>query len=69
MSQCQGKRSWPQLVGVGGSVAKAIIERENPNVRAVVLEVGTPVTKDFRCNRVRVWVNKNGLVASPPTIG
>ncbi|XP_022975284.1 inhibitor of trypsin and hageman factor [Cucurbita maxima] len=69
MSSCPGKSSWPHLVGVGGSVAKAIIERENPNVKAVILEEGTPVTKDFRCNRVRIWVNKRGLVVSPPRIG
>nr|1HYM_B Chain B, HYDROLYZED CUCURBITA MAXIMA TRYPSIN INHIBITOR V [Cucurbita maxima] len=24
---------------------------------------------DFRCNRVRIWVNKRGLVVSPPRIG
>nr|P24076.1 RecName: Full=Glu S.griseus protease inhibitor; AltName: Full=BGIA [Momordica charantia]AAB19651.1 BGIA=acidic amino acid-specific endopeptidase inhibitor [Momordica charantia L.=bitter gourd, Peptide, 68 aa] [Momordica charantia] len=68
-SQCQGKRSWPQLVGSTGAAAKAVIERENPRVRAVIVRVGSPVTADFRCDRVRVWVTERGIVARPPAIG
>jgi len=30
---------------------------------------GTGVTRDFRCDRVRVWVYENGTVSRVPTIG
>ncbi|XVE72986.1 hypothetical protein DITRI_Ditri11bG0081900 [Diplodiscus trichospermus] len=69
MSRCPGKNSWPELVGEKGETAKAAIESENPNVGATVLLEGTPVTRDFRCNRVWVWVNENGQVVRVPTIG
>ncbi|CAL0321137.1 unnamed protein product [Lupinus luteus] len=69
MSECKGKSSWPELVGVQGTEAEATIEKENPLVDAIVLLEGTPVTKDFRCDRVWVWVDTNGIVIKVPTIG
>ncbi|GMI66464.1 hypothetical protein like AT2G38870 [Hibiscus trionum] len=71
MSSCPGKNSWPELVGTNGESAKTTIERENPNVGAIVLRDGTSVTGDFRCDRVWVWVNRNGngLVVRAPRIG
>ncbi|KAJ9543354.1 hypothetical protein OSB04_023061 [Centaurea solstitialis] len=57
MTDCAGKDSWPELVGRTGEDAVVIIERENPRVNAVVILDGTPTTGDFRCDRVRVWVN------------
>ncbi|GAU31614.1 hypothetical protein TSUD_63630 [Trifolium subterraneum] len=61
-NECQGKDSWPELVGVEGKVAAATIERENPLVNANIVLEGTSVTDDFRCDRVRVWVDKSGIV-------
>lgn len=52
-----------------GTVAEATIERENSLVDAVIVEEGTIVTADFRCDRVRVWVDQNGIVSRVPTIG
>ncbi|KAI5680126.1 hypothetical protein M9H77_01353 [Catharanthus roseus] len=69
MSDCPGKGSWPELVGERGEAAAAVVERENPNVRAIVLKDGTPVTRDFRCDRVWVWVNKERIVVRPPRVG
>ncbi|KNA20989.1 hypothetical protein SOVF_047400 [Spinacia oleracea] len=66
---CKGKNVWPELVGENGKEAAIIIERENPNVEAIVLPDGTAVTDDFRCDRVWVWVDCNRLVVRPPTIG
>ncbi|MBA0560333.1 hypothetical protein Golob_017237 [Gossypium lobatum] len=63
------KKSWPELVGTNGESAKETIERENRNVKAVVLLDGSPATMDFRSNRVQVWVDGNGLVVRAPTIG
>ncbi|CAL0321138.1 unnamed protein product [Lupinus luteus] len=69
MSECKGKSSWPELVGVQGTEAEATIERENPLVDAIIVLDGSIVTADVRCDRVRVWVNTNGIVIKVPTIG
>lgn len=62
--------SWPELVGIDGEKAAEIIERENPSVRTVIVEEGMVVTMDFRCERVRVWVDKkHGLVIEAPHMG
>ncbi|KAJ4829506.1 hypothetical protein Tsubulata_026265 [Turnera subulata] len=68
-SGCPGKNSWPELVGEKGENAEAVIEKENKLVNAIVLREGTPVTKDFRCDRVWVWVDEHGTVTRAPRIG
>ncbi|OMO96030.1 Proteinase inhibitor I13, potato inhibitor I [Corchorus capsularis] len=68
--ECQGKGSWPELVGVKGEVAKATIERENPLVNAVIVVEGEDnVITNYQCDRVWVWVDKAGIVVSVPIIG
>ncbi|KAF1860583.1 hypothetical protein Lal_00021627 [Lupinus albus] len=69
MSECKGKSSWPELVGVQGTEAEATIERENNLVDAIIVLEGTIVITDFRCDRVWVWVDTNGIVKKIPTIG
>ncbi|KAF3456854.1 hypothetical protein FNV43_RR01508 [Rhamnella rubrinervis] len=65
-----GKSSWPELVGTNGEAAVDIIKSENPNVNsAVTVKVGSMVTMDFRCDRVRVWVDDAGFVKLEPKIG
>lgn len=66
---CEGKRSWPELVGYRGSAAAAIIESQNPLVDAQIVKKGSFVTADFRCDRVRVWVDERGIVYRTPVIG
>ena len=56
-------------MGKEGKVAEETIERENPLVDAIIVEEGSIVTQDFRCDRVRVWVNKHGIVVRIPVIG
>ncbi|OMO78440.1 Proteinase inhibitor I13, potato inhibitor I [Corchorus capsularis] len=65
----KGKNSWLELLGKSGETAKATVESENSNVSAIVLLEGTPVTKDFRCDRVRIFVNEQGHVVQVPQIG
>ncbi|GAY34487.1 hypothetical protein WN944_014362 [Citrus x changshan-huyou] len=67
--ECNGKSSWPELVGVNGEIAAATIQKENPNVHAIIILEGTPVTQDFRCDRVRVVVDKYEKVVQVPRIG
>ncbi|GLT45925.1 hypothetical protein SLA2020_197200 [Shorea laevis] len=69
MADCVPVNVWPELLWANGKAVAATIRRENPNVDAVVLLDGTPVTRDFRCNRVRVWVNEQGQVTEVPRIG
>ncbi|VVA16014.1 Hypothetical predicted protein [Prunus dulcis] len=54
-SECQGKDTWPELLGAQGTVAEAIIERENSLVDAQIVLEGTIVTADFRCDRVSMY--------------
>ncbi|XP_042491128.1 glu S.griseus protease inhibitor-like [Macadamia integrifolia] len=68
-SECTGKSSWPELKGKQGEVAAATIERENPEVDAVIVLEGSVVTGDFLCTRVRVWVDEDGIVTRVPAIG
>ncbi|KAA8548764.1 hypothetical protein F0562_000448 [Nyssa sinensis] len=68
-TECQGKSSWPELVGEKGEIAAATIEKENPLVNTEIVLKGSFVTADFRCDRVRVWVDKNGIVYTTPVIG
>ena len=62
-------KDWPELVGKTGEEAKEIIQQENPNLNIQVLPEGSPVTRDLRMDRVRIFVNENGQVTSPPRIG
>ncbi|XP_028780813.1 proteinase inhibitor-like, partial [Neltuma alba] len=65
----EGKSSWPELVGQKGEIAEATIERENPLVDAIIVDEGSGVITDFRCDRVWVWVNCDGIVTQIPKIG
>lgn len=64
-----GKKSWPELVGESGETTEVRIQKENPYVIATVLREGSPLTDDFRCDRVRVFVDGNGKVTQVPNIG
>ncbi|CAA6658948.1 unnamed protein product [Spirodela intermedia] len=69
MGDCEGKSSWPELVGYTGIHAAAIIENQNHLVDAIIVKEGSSVPLDYRCNRVWVWVNKLGIVFKTPIIG
>ncbi|GMP56132.1 hypothetical protein CsSME_00020720 [Camellia sinensis var. sinensis] len=66
---CPGKVSWPELLGADGETAAATIEKENSLVKAVILLKGSPITDDFVCTRVRVFVDKSGIVVLVPKAG
>ncbi|KAH8499229.1 hypothetical protein H0E87_017945 [Populus deltoides] len=65
-SICQGKSSWPELLGVDGKCAVETIERENSLVEAIIVPEGSSVPENFACNRVWVWVDKDGIVYLVP---
>lgn len=64
-----GKNSWPELLGVDGGKAVAIIEKENTLVTAIIVPEGSVVIQDFRCNRVWVWVDRYNIVKHVPRTG
>ncbi|KAL5711185.1 hypothetical protein ACHQM5_021672 [Ranunculus cassubicifolius] len=64
-----GKQAWPKLLGVYGEVAVRKIREENRRVSVSIVEEGVNVTLDYRCDRVRVWVDKNGFVKQVPQVG
>ncbi|PRQ36383.1 putative proteinase inhibitor I13, potato inhibitor I [Rosa chinensis] len=64
--RCVGKDSWPELVGAKATKTEAKIESENDLVKVVMVKEGSYVIDDFRCNRVRVWVDKQLNTAPSP---
>lgn len=53
-----------------GEIAAEVIMRENLKVKStVIVKEGMIVTMDFRCDRVRVWVDHSGFVKYVPKIG
>ncbi|KAI3829096.1 hypothetical protein L1987_03210 [Smallanthus sonchifolius] len=68
-NKVKAKKSWPELVGVSGHAATVIIERENHKVDAIVVEEGSFVSTDIQCDRVRVFVDGNGVVKDVPKVG
>ncbi|KAF6981875.1 hypothetical protein CFC21_000323 [Triticum aestivum] len=60
------KTRWPEVVGLCAEEAKKIILADKPNADIIVLPVGMPVTKDFRPEHVRIFID---IVADTPSIG
>ncbi|KAL6619653.1 hypothetical protein ACP70R_034792 [Stipagrostis hirtigluma subsp. patula] len=61
-----GKTSWPEVVGKSVEEAKKVILKDKPDADIVVLPRGSPVTMDYRSNRVRIFVD---TVAETPHVG
>nr|ABP01767.1 ptoteinase inhibitor 2 [Salvia miltiorrhiza] len=70
MSGCPGigKDSWPELVGVCGREAAKVISEENSLVNPLIWGENQPITRDFRCDRVFVFVNDSGIVTRVPMV-
>ena len=65
-----GKNMWPELVGIESTIAEYIIRKDNSSVERVdTILAGSGVTKDIRCDRVRMFVNIKGIIVEVPTIG
>ena len=57
------------LIGMNGEEAKAAIEAIDPLLSVHIVPEGSMVTSDFRDDRVRIFVDKDGNVAREPRIG
>ncbi|KAK8677419.1 hypothetical protein V6N13_142957 [Hibiscus sabdariffa] len=63
------KFSWPELFGKKQAEAQATIQRDNPEVKVVILSPGRARLFDFCCNRVYLDVDGSGIVTKTPTVG
>lgn len=60
---------WPDLVGQTWFEAQDKIRRQFPQITIQVFPTGTTVKKEFSPDRVQIFVNAEGHVTKPPTIG
>jgi len=57
-------RSWPEVVGQKGEIVAQQIRAQGYTV--FVIPEGSPVTMDYRLDRVRIYVNAAGNVVDVP---
>ncbi|KAK1698263.1 hypothetical protein QYE76_014960 [Lolium multiflorum] len=60
------KTSWPELVGKSVEEATKVILKDKPDANIVVVPADSPVTMDYRIDRVRLFVD---TVAEVPRVG
>nr|1TM3_I Chain I, chymotrypsin inhibitor 2 [Hordeum vulgare subsp. vulgare]1TO2_I Chain I, chymotrypsin inhibitor 2 [Hordeum vulgare subsp. vulgare] len=63
------KTEWPELVGKSVEEAKKVILQDKPAAQIIVLPVGTIVTKEYRIDRVRLFVDRLDNIAQVPRVG
>lgn len=59
-------RTWPELVGKTVDEATAVIRSVNPDYDVVPTPENSPITMDYRIERVRVFHDSNGIVTKAP---
>lgn len=65
----QPKIDWPELEGATAAAAQAALEKEAPGFRVQVIGPDMMATAEYRCDRIRVWLNKEQRVSQPPRVG
>jgi hypothetical protein len=58
----QYKVEWPEVRGLEVGAAKATILNDDSSAHVVIIPSGYPTTRDYRRNRVRVFVDSDGIV-------
>lgn len=56
----QVKTSWPEVVGMNGDDAKALIKKEFTG-DVYLMRAGMPATADYNTNRVRIIVRDSNM--------
>ncbi len=69
ISMASKQGPWPACVGMTGENCVSYIESNTQGLTIVIVPDGSFVTKDFRTDRVRVWVDENDIVFSAPSKG
>uniref|UniRef100_A0A7S2R9S2 Subtilisin inhibitor domain-containing protein n=1 Tax=Rhizochromulina marina TaxID=1034831 RepID=A0A7S2R9S2_9STRA len=60
---------WKHFVGLPAEEVKAKIMAEDGSLHVQIVQENSPVTMDYRLDRVRLVVDKNGLLSRPPKTG
>ena len=60
---------WPELTGVDVDEAVKVITKDCPACNVFQIPEGSPVTSDYRMDRVRVFFNGKQVVVGIPSIG
>ena len=63
------KRKFPEYVGLSGEEVRTKLESERPTMIIQIVNLGDMVTMDYREDRIRIWVDDNGIVTKPPKVG
>ncbi|XP_060577863.1 uncharacterized protein LOC132734972 [Ruditapes philippinarum] len=61
--------SWPELVGLPSTEAENVIRGIYKNITIQILPENSMVTMDYREDRVRIFTDGEGKVATAPMIG
>jgi hypothetical protein len=59
----------PEAVGLAEEDAMAVVKKKHPDKHVVIVKEGDFVTMDVREDRIRIWVNDEGVVRRTPRIG
>jgi predicted nucleic acid-binding Zn ribbon protein len=62
---------WPELVGMPAKQAKHWLQEQygKDAYDIIILDQNSPVTKDLRLNRIRLFVNDDGVIVEIPRTG
>lgn len=70
LQQDKDKKSWPKLVGMNKDDAIVVIKTQNPSLTVIPVPENSPVTMDYRLDRVRVFYNtETNTVVYQPMLG
>ena len=65
----RGEGPWPECVGMQAENCQSLILSEAPSLNTFIIPDGSPVTMDYRLDRVRIFVDDSNVVASVPNRG
>ena len=65
----RGQGPWPECVGIPAEDCQTLILSEAPSLNTFIIPEGSPVTMDYRLDRVRIFVDDNNVVVSAPSRG
>lgn len=69
ISMASKQGPWPACVGMTGEDCVSYIESNTEGLTIVITSEGSVVTKEFRTDRVRIWVDENDIVVTAPKKG
>ncbi|WIA21008.1 hypothetical protein OEZ85_005343 [Tetradesmus obliquus] len=65
----QSKTQWPELVGKPAQEAVDTIKAQAPGFTVQTIGHDMMATTDWRCDRIRIWLDSAGNVSMAPRVG